>query len=97
MCYISGEILIVVPIPQTGIHEGWTRIDTSKMGARIYRFTQNDINEGRIFYRHTGILSGTDIFSFEVICISSIPRNNIEMLMFSVEPKLIYFVNLHPI
>jgi hypothetical protein len=64
---ITGELLLVVPTPAEGPGRGWEDEGDGTMAARMFRFLQRDIDEGRIFYKHHASTSGTsDVFTFEV-------------------------------
>ncbi|XP_055954387.1 extracellular matrix organizing protein FRAS1-like [Patella vulgata] len=80
---IHGEILMVVPIPVTGAGRGWRNLGDGTMAARMYRFLQRDVNEGRIWYKHDGKNSQSDVFTFEVADMSK-PPNVIKDLMFKI-------------
>ena len=53
-------------MPDGGPTEGWDDIGGGQMGAKMFRFLQRDINEGRIWYRHHGGKENSDFFIFEV-------------------------------
>ncbi|GFO33129.1 extracellular matrix protein fras1 [Plakobranchus ocellatus] len=46
-----GEIIMMVPIPADGPGQGWRDQGDGMMSARLYRFMQRDIDQGRIYYR----------------------------------------------
>ena len=66
VCLVLGEILMVVPMPDGGPTEGWDDIGGGQMGAKMFRFLQRDINEGRMWYRHHGGKENSDFILFEV-------------------------------
>ena len=66
MCLISGDVLMVVAIPDEGLPEGWEDLGNGLMSKRLMRFKQADIDEGRIYYKHFGQESTADYFMFEV-------------------------------
>ncbi|XP_035826399.1 extracellular matrix protein FRAS1 [Aplysia californica] len=79
----NGEVMMVVPIPQDGPSSGWTDMGSGMMGARMFRFLQRDINEGRIYYKHNGDGFLSDSFTFEVADTAS-PPNILRDQMFHV-------------
>lgn len=63
----TGEIMMVVPVPEEGVHRRWELMSDGTMGVKTFRFMQKDINEGRIFYKHQGLhQEDNDFFTFEV-------------------------------
>ncbi|XP_053388167.1 extracellular matrix organizing protein FRAS1-like isoform X2 [Mercenaria mercenaria] len=62
----AGEIMMVVPIPPSGVGHGWEDLGDGNMAARMTRFLQRDIDEGRIWYKNKGTAALTDIIRFEV-------------------------------
>jgi hypothetical protein len=58
--------MMVVPIPPTGVGHGWEDLGDGNMAARMTRFLQRDIDEGRIWYKNKGSAALTDIIKFEV-------------------------------
>lgn len=57
---------MVVPIPPSGVGSGWEDLGNGNMAARMTRFLQRDIDEGRIWYKNKGTAALTDIITFEV-------------------------------
>ncbi|KAH3869870.1 hypothetical protein DPMN_033043, partial [Dreissena polymorpha] len=62
----EGEMIMVVPIPPSGITHGWDDLGDGNMAARLTRFLQRDIDEGRIFYKNKGTAALTDFVRFEI-------------------------------
>ena len=59
--------MMMVPTPEDGPGRGWEDMGDGTMGARMVRFLQRDINEGRIYYKHHAASVGNgDEFTFEV-------------------------------
>ena len=56
----------MVPIPAAGVGDGWEDLGDGNMAARMSRFLQRDIDEGRIFYKNKGRAALTGIVKFEV-------------------------------
>ena len=64
---VPGEVMMIVPTPEGGPGRGWEDMGDGTMGAKMFRFLQRDIDEGRIYYKHQGSpIATTDIFTFEV-------------------------------
>ena len=58
---------MIVPIPEEGVGQGWEDLGDGHMAARMYRFLQRDVDEGRIFYLHDeGSIGHSDYFTFQV-------------------------------
>ena len=60
-----------MPIPKSGLRKGWFEMGSRRMGVQVFVFHQQDINEGRIYYKHGGESYKTDNFIFEVCIIHS--------------------------
>ncbi|CAG5116316.1 unnamed protein product, partial [Candidula unifasciata] len=69
-----GYIMMMVPTPVDGPGSGWTMMGDGMMASRTVRFHQRDIDEGRIYYKHSGTDLLSDRFTFEVADTSS-PHN----------------------
>ena len=63
-----GEIIMMVPVPAEGPGWGWDDLGDGMMSARLYRFMQRDIDQGRIYYRSSPKLVSavSDDITFEV-------------------------------
>lgn len=71
----KGEVMMIVPTPEGGPGRGWEDIGEGSMGAKMFRFLQRDINEGRIYYKHQGAAVGEDdVFTFEVADMADPPN-----------------------
>ena len=67
----TGDVLMIVPTPEGGRGRGWEDMGDGTMGAKMFRFLQRDIDEGRIYYKHKGSpIGNTDIFTFKVSSLS---------------------------
>ena len=53
-------------MPSTGPTTGWRRHGDGKMAAKMVRFRQSDIDEGRMWYQHNGVADRTDAIHFKV-------------------------------
>ncbi|XP_041363241.1 extracellular matrix organizing protein FRAS1-like isoform X2 [Gigantopelta aegis] len=79
----QGEVIMVVPIPSTGAGRGWQELGDGLMAAKMYRFLQRDIDEGRIYYRNLRTGTTSDIFTFEVAD-TSVPPNILKGQRFQI-------------
>nr|XP_033819322.1 extracellular matrix protein FRAS1 isoform X2 [Geotrypetes seraphini] len=61
-----GEIILLVPMPADGPADGWQHQPDGRMATRTTTFTQQDINEGIVWYRHSGAQSQRDSLQFQV-------------------------------
>ncbi|KAM8939375.1 extracellular matrix organizing protein FRAS1 [Pelodytes ibericus] len=62
-----GEVVLLVPMPADGPANDWQRLPDGRLVSPTTTFTQQDINEGLVWYRHLGSQSqGRDSFSFQV-------------------------------
>ena len=57
---------MVLPIPDTGLPSGWEDMQNGFMLQPLVRFAQEDINQGKVYYRHSGGEVTSDYFMFEV-------------------------------
>lgn len=71
---IAGEIMMIVPVPSDGPGRGWEDMGDGHMAAKMFRFMQRDITEGRMWYRHKGQASDSDMFRFDVADMSQPPN-----------------------
>ncbi|GFR80617.1 extracellular matrix protein FRAS1 [Elysia marginata] len=80
-----GQIIMMVPIPAEGAGQGWRNLGDGMMSARLYRFTQRDIDQGRIYYRSSPSLTSSvsDDVTFEVAD-SSMPAHSLQDQVFSI-------------
>ncbi|XP_053559271.1 LOW QUALITY PROTEIN: extracellular matrix organizing protein FRAS1 [Bombina bombina] len=62
-----GDIVLLGPMPADGPADGWQRLPDGRLATSVSSFTQQDINEGLVWYRHSGSQSqGRDSFSFQI-------------------------------
>lgn len=61
-----GQLTMIVQQPKDGPGRGWEDVGDGKMSAKMFRFLQRDIDEGRIWYQHMGASADADFFTFEV-------------------------------
>ncbi|XP_030622204.1 extracellular matrix organizing protein FRAS1 [Chanos chanos] len=60
-----GEVLLV-PMPADGPVDGWHFFPDGTDSTPTTSFTQQDVNEGTVWYRHFGSASHDDTFQFQV-------------------------------
>lgn len=61
-----GEV-VLVSMPADGPPEGWRPTITDERGfTTTTSFTQQDVNDGTVWYRHFGRDSSSDSFQFQV-------------------------------
>ncbi|XP_076458587.1 LOW QUALITY PROTEIN: extracellular matrix organizing protein FRAS1-like [Babylonia areolata] len=71
----KGEVMMVVPTPDSGPGRGWEDMGEGMMGAKMFRFLQRDIDEGRIHYIHNAASVGNgDRFTFDVTDMAEPPN-----------------------
>ncbi|XP_029456255.1 extracellular matrix protein FRAS1 isoform X2 [Rhinatrema bivittatum] len=61
-----GELVLLVPMPADGPADGSRLLPDGRMATRTTSFTQQDIDEGVVWYRHSGSQSQSDSFQFQV-------------------------------
>ncbi|KAM9330542.1 extracellular matrix organizing protein FRAS1 [Gastrophryne carolinensis] len=62
-----GDVVLLVPMPADGPADSWQRLPDGRFAAPTTSFTQQDINQGLVWYRHSGSQSqGRDAFSFQI-------------------------------
>ncbi|XP_075060088.1 extracellular matrix organizing protein FRAS1 [Mixophyes fleayi] len=62
-----GEVVLLAAMPADGPAESWQRLPDGRFASPTTSFTQQDINEGLVWYRHSGShLQGRDSFSFQI-------------------------------
>lgn len=64
--FFKGQLTMIVHQPEDGPGRGWEDVGGGKMSAKMFRFLQRDIDEGRIWYKHMGASADDDFFTFEV-------------------------------
>ncbi|KAL5018410.1 hypothetical protein ScPMuIL_004132 [Solemya velum] len=70
----EGELLMVVAIPASGVGRGWESMGNGNMAAKMFRFYQRDIDEGRIWYKNRKTQQKSDMIQFEVADTSEPPN-----------------------
>ncbi|XP_039614478.1 extracellular matrix protein FRAS1 isoform X1 [Polypterus senegalus] len=61
-----GEMILIVPMPADSPSEGWTHLLDGRAAAATSSFTQQDINDGIVWYKHSGVESDRDSFQFQL-------------------------------
>ncbi|CAN0438603.1 unnamed protein product [Lampetra planeri] len=62
-----GDVVLLVPMPADGPSDGWELLPDGRAATPTTSFTQQDINEGIVWYRSAaGTLSPRDAFTFTV-------------------------------
>ncbi|XP_033644314.1 extracellular matrix protein FRAS1-like [Asterias rubens] len=86
----SGEIVMVLPVPGSGLPVGWEDMENGFMMQPLKHFAQEDIDQGRVYYRHSGGEVTSDYFMFEIADtadnVLSDQAFNIEVLPSNDEP-----------
>ncbi|XP_066568203.1 extracellular matrix organizing protein FRAS1 isoform X2 [Amia ocellicauda] len=61
-----GDVVLLVPMPADGPADGWQLLPDGRAATPTTSFTQQDVNEGIVWYRHFGSGSQKDTFQFQV-------------------------------
>uniref|UniRef100_A0A4W3I1G5 Fraser extracellular matrix complex subunit 1 n=1 Tax=Callorhinchus milii TaxID=7868 RepID=A0A4W3I1G5_CALMI len=61
-----GDMVLLVPMPADGPADGWQRLPDGRIATVTTSFTQQDIDDGIVWYRHSGTISTKDSFNFQV-------------------------------
>ncbi|XP_059502133.1 extracellular matrix protein FRAS1 isoform X2 [Stegostoma tigrinum] len=61
-----GDVILLVPMPADGPADGWQRLPDGKTATVTNSFTQQDLNDGIVWYQHSGVTSAEDSFRFQV-------------------------------
>lgn len=64
-----GEVVLLVPTPADGPADSWQLLPDGRAASPTTSFTQEDINEGIVWYRHSGSEIESDSFQFQVLII----------------------------
>ncbi|XP_078659996.1 extracellular matrix organizing protein FRAS1-like [Branchiostoma floridae x Branchiostoma belcheri] len=80
----QGELLIVLPVLADGPPSGWQSQEGGRMQTRATQFRQTDIDQGHLFYRHSGSETTRDFFKFQVTD-SADPPNVLEDQEFNIQ------------
>lgn len=61
--------MLLVPMPADGPADSWQLLPDGRASSPTTSFTQQDINEGIVWYRHSGSEVESDSFQFQVLLI----------------------------
>ncbi|XP_064005810.1 extracellular matrix organizing protein FRAS1 [Pogoniulus pusillus] len=78
-----GEVVLLVPMPADGPADSWQLLPDGRAASPTTSFTQQDINDGIVWYRHSGAEVESDSFQFQVSS-SSRPQTSLESHVFNV-------------
>ncbi|XP_065453534.1 extracellular matrix organizing protein FRAS1 isoform X1 [Chrysemys picta bellii] len=78
-----GEVVLLVPMPADGPADSWQRLPDGRAATPTTSFTQRDVNEGIVWYRHSGSQAESDSFYFQVSS-AAIPQTHLETHMFNI-------------
>ncbi|XP_025024783.1 extracellular matrix protein FRAS1 isoform X2 [Python bivittatus] len=78
-----GEVVFLVPMPADDSGLGWQSLTSESVATPTSTFTQQDINEGVIWYRHSGAETESDSFRFQVSGAGS-PQAHLETHLFNI-------------
>lgn len=73
-----GEVVLLVPMPADGPADSWQLLPDGRAASPTTSFTQQDISDGIVWYRHSGAEVESDSFQFQVFLTVSleIPRGS---------------------
>ncbi|KAJ7411871.1 hypothetical protein BTVI_48371 [Pitangus sulphuratus] len=78
-----GEVVLLGPMPADGPAESWQLLPDGRAASPTTSFTQQDINDGIVWYRHSGAEVESDSFQFQVSSSAS-PQTTLESHVFNV-------------
>lgn len=61
-----GEVVLLVNMPADSPVDEGQHLPDGRMATPTSTFTQQDINEGVVWYRHSGVPAQSDSFRFQV-------------------------------
>ncbi|KAJ8398108.1 hypothetical protein AAFF_G00431850 [Aldrovandia affinis] len=92
-----GEVVLLVPMPADGPADGWQRLPDGRAATSTTSFTQQDVNEGIVWYRHSGAGALWDTFQFQMSSEGSTDTlSDAQTFMIGVMPKTPGFPQLSP-
>nr|XP_056711523.1 LOW QUALITY PROTEIN: extracellular matrix organizing protein FRAS1 [Euleptes europaea] len=80
---LYGEVVFLVPMPADDPGLKWQPMPNGRAATPTTSFTQQDINEGVIWYRHSGSETESDSFRFQVSS-STIPQVHLETHLLNI-------------
>lgn len=63
-----GEVVLLVNMPADSPADEGQQLPDGRTATPTSTFTQQDINEGIVWYRHSGVPAQSDSFRFQVLC-----------------------------
>uniref|UniRef100_A0A8C4U634 VWFC domain-containing protein n=1 Tax=Falco tinnunculus TaxID=100819 RepID=A0A8C4U634_FALTI len=78
-----GEVVLLVPMPADSPADSWQLLPDGRAASPTTSFTQQDINEGIVWYRHSGSEVESDSFQFQVSGSAS-PQTSLKSHVFNV-------------
>ncbi|KAF4802764.1 hypothetical protein TURU_022239 [Turdus rufiventris] len=78
-----GEVVLLVPMPADGPADSWQLLPDGRAASPTTSFTQQDISDGIVWYRHSGAEVESDSFQFQVSS-SATPQTSLESHVFNV-------------
>ncbi|KFO84606.1 Extracellular matrix protein FRAS1, partial [Buceros rhinoceros silvestris] len=78
-----GEVVLLVPMPADGPAGSWQLLPDGRAASPTTSFSQQDINDGIVWYRHSGSEVESDSFQFQVSS-SAGPQATLESHVFNV-------------
>ncbi|NXU54362.1 FRAS1 protein, partial [Turnix velox] len=98
----QGEVVLLVPMPADSPADSWQLLPDGRAASPTTSFTQEDINEGIVWYRHSGSEVESDSFQFQVSNSAS-PQAALESHIFNIAvlpqtpraPQLSFGSSLH--
>ncbi|NXS55143.1 FRAS1 protein, partial [Brachypteracias leptosomus] len=98
-----GELVLLVPMAADGPPGSWQLLPDGRAASPTTSFTQQDVNQGIVWYRHSGADEESDSFRFQVVSSSSRPQSSLESHVFNVAvlpqapraPQLSFGSSLH--
>ncbi|OWK55263.1 Extracellular matrix protein FRAS1 [Lonchura striata] len=78
-----GEVVLLVPMPADGPADSWQLLPDGRAASPTSSFTQQDISDGIVWYRHSGAEVESDSFQFQVSSSAS-PQTSLESHVFNV-------------
>ncbi|XP_007496032.2 extracellular matrix organizing protein FRAS1 isoform X2 [Monodelphis domestica] len=97
-----GEVVLLMNMPAGSPVDGRHHLPDGRMATPTNTFTQQDINEGIVWYKHLGSQAQSDSFNFQVSSTAA-PQAHLENQVFNIAilpktqepPKLFLGANLH--
>ncbi|XP_077157208.1 extracellular matrix organizing protein FRAS1 isoform X3 [Paroedura picta] len=83
-----GEVVFLVPMPADDPGLKWQPLPNGRAATPTTSFTQRDVNEGVIWYRHSGSETESDSFRFQASS-TAVPQDHLEthLLNIAVLPR----------